>query len=316
MRRDRMKAVICTAYGPPDVLELHEVDEPVPKTDELLIRVHATAVHSGDRRLRALDVPTAGKLPMLIAVGLKAPRQPILGVVLAGEVVETGTRVNTFKAGDRVYALTGMRFGGYAEYACIKAHKCVEHMPRHASYEEAASLPFGGTTALHFLRKVNIEQAETVLIYGASGAVGSMAVQIAKHFGAHVTAVCQMRNFELVKRLGADVLIDYKTEGYDSRLLTYDAVFDAAGKIDKRIARKHVRAGGKFRSVAGQGVSSERKDDLTFLNELFDKGHIKAVIDSIYPIEEIVSAHRYVDAGGKVGNVIVSVVRPNELTSD
>ncbi|MCT4782077.1 MULTISPECIES: NAD(P)-dependent alcohol dehydrogenase [Exiguobacterium] len=308
-----MKAVICTAYGPPDVLELHEVDEPVPKADELLIRVHATAVHSGDRRLRALDVPATGKLPMRLVVGLKAPRQPILGVVLAGEVVETGARVDAFNVGDRVYALTRMRFGGYAEYACIKVHKCVEHMPRHASYEEAASLPFGGTTALHFLRKVNIEQTKSVLIYGASGAVGSMAVQIAKHFGTHVTAVCQTRNFELVKQLGADVLVDYKTEGYDNELITYDAVFDAAGKIDKRMARKHVKEGGKFRSVAGQGVSSERKEDLSFLNELFDEGHIKAVIDSIYPIEEIVAAHRYVDAGGKAGNVIVSVVQPAEL---
>lgn len=306
-----MKAVICTAYGPPDVLQLQEVDKPVPKSDELLIQVHTTAVHSGDRRLRSLDVPPLGKLPLRIVVGFKAPRQPILGVVLAGEVVETGSRVEQFKVGDRVYALTGMRFVGYAEYACVKASKCVERMPNNASFVEAASLPFGGTTTLHFLRKANIEQAKTVLIYGASGAVGSMAVQIAKYYGAHVTAVCRERNFELVRNLGADVMIDYTIDGYDEKLTTYDAVFDAAGKIDKRMARKHVAAHGKFSSVAGQGPASERKEDLAFLNELFEAGRLKAVIDSVYPLEDIVAAHRYVDAGGKAGNVIVTVTQTN-----
>ncbi|WP_114165641.1 NAD(P)-dependent alcohol dehydrogenase [Exiguobacterium sp. TNDT2] len=306
-----MKAVICTAYGPPDVLQLQEVDKPVPKSDELLIKVHTSAVHSGDRRLRALDVPTLGKLPMRVVIGFKAPRQPILGVVLAGEVVETGSRIEDFKVGDRVYALTGIRFGGYAEYTCVRARKCVERMPNNASFIEAASLPFGGTTALHFLRKMNIEQAKTVLIYGASGAVGSMAVQIAKYYGAHVTAVCRERNFELVRSLGADVVIDYTKAGYDKKLTTYDAVFDAAGKIDKQMARKHVAEHGKFSSVAGQGPASERKEDLTFLNELFEAGRVKAVIDSIYPLEDIVAAHRYVDAGGKAGNVIVTVTQIN-----
>ncbi|WP_214797737.1 NAD(P)-dependent alcohol dehydrogenase [Exiguobacterium sp. s5] len=306
-----MRAVICTGYGPPDVLQLREVDKPVPKSDELLIKVHTSAVHSGDRRLRALDVPALGKLPMRVIVGFKAPRQPILGVVLAGEIVETGSRVEDFKVGDRVYALTGMRFGGYAEYACVKASKCVECMPNNASFVEAASLPFGGTTTLHFLRKVNIEQAKTVLIYGASGAVGSMAVQIANYYGAHVTAVCRERNFELVRSLGADVMIDYTIDGYDKKLTTYDAVFDAAGKIDKRMARKHVAEHGKFSSVAGQGPASERKEDLTFLNDLFEAGRVKAVIDSVYPLEDIVAAHRYVDAGGKAGNVIVTVTKAN-----
>ncbi|UTT41613.1 NAD(P)-dependent alcohol dehydrogenase [Exiguobacterium aurantiacum] len=306
-----MKAVICTGYGPPDVLQLREVDKPVPKSDELLIKVHTSAVHSGDRRLRALDVPALGKLPMRVIVGFKAPRQPILGVVLAGEIVETGSRVEDFKVGDRVYALTGMRFGGYAEYACVKANKCIERMPTNASFIEAASLPFGGTTALHFLRKVNIEQAKTILIYGASGAVGSMAVQIAKYYGAHVTAVCRERNFELVKSLGADIVIDYTIDGYDEKLTTYDTVFDAAGNIDKRLARKHVAEHGKFSSVAGQGPASERKEDLTFLKELFEAGQLKAVIDSVYPLEDIVAAHRYVDAGGKAGNVIMTVAQAN-----
>lgn len=306
-----MKAVICTAYGPPDVLQLQEVDKPVPKSDELLIQIYATAVHSGDRRLRSLDVPAAGKLPMRLIVGFKAPRQPILGVVLAGEVIETGSRVERFKVGDRVYALTGMRFGGYAEYACLKETTCIERMPHNASFIEAASLPFGGTTSLHFLRKVNIEQAKTILIYGASGAVGSMAVQLAKYYGAHVTAVCRERNFELVRSLGADVVVDYTTPNYDAELTTYDAVFDAAGKIDKRMARTHVAEHGKFSSVAGQGPARERKEDLTFLNELFEAGRLKAVIDSVYSLEDIVAAHRYVDAGGKAGNVIVTVAQTN-----
>lgn len=302
-----MKAVICTAYGPPDVLKLQEVEQPVPKESDLLIQVHATAVHSGDRRLRALDVPAAGKLPMRLVVGWNAPRQPILGVVLAGEIVATGHRVKNFKVGDRVYALTGMRFGGYAEYACIKENKCVQQMPRNASFAEAASLPFGGTTVLHFFRKLNLEQAKTILIYGASGAVGSIAVQIAKQYGLHVMAVCSGRNAQLVKRLGADVVVDYTTDGYDTELTTYDAVFDASGKVDKRTARQHVKADGAFRSVAGQGVARALKDDLTRLNEWFEAGKIQAVIDTIYPLEEIVAAHRYVDSGQKHGNVIVSV---------
>ena len=302
-----MKAVICTAYGPPDVLKLQEVEQPVPKAFDLLIQVHATAVHSGDRRLRALDVPAAGKFPMRLVVGWNAPRQPILGVVLAGEVVATGHRVKNFKVGDRVYALTGMRFGGYAEYACIKENKCVQQMPRNASFAEAASLPFGGTTVLHFFRKLNLEQAKTILIYGASGAVGSIAVQIAKQYGLHVTAVCSGRNAQLVKQLGADVVVDYTTDGYDTELTTYDAVFDASGKVDKRTARQHVKADGAFRSVAGQGVARALKDDLTRLNEWFEAGKIQSVIDTVYPLEDIVAAHRYVDSGQKHGNVIVSV---------
>lgn len=158
---------------------------------------------------------------------------------------------------------------------------------------------------------MNIEQAKTVLIYGAAGAVGSMAVQIANYYGAHVTAVCRERNFELVRSLGADVVVDYTKPNYDEKLTTYDAVFDAAGKIDKRLARKHVAEHGKFSSVAGQGPASERKEDLTFLNDLFEAGRVKAVIDSVYPLEDIVAAHRYVDAGGKAGNVIVTVTQAN-----
>nr|WP_251130943.1 NAD(P)-dependent alcohol dehydrogenase [Exiguobacterium sp. s189] len=272
-----------------------------------MIQVHASAVHSGDRRLRALDVPALGKLPMRIVMGFNAPRQPILGVVLAGVVVEVGSGVKSFQVGENVYALAGMRFGGYAEFACVNESKCVVQMPAHASFIEAAALPFGGTTSLHFLRKANIERATNVLIYGGSGAVGSTAVQIAKHFGVHVTAVCHERNIELVKRLGADVVVDYSKEGYDRELGTYDAVFDASGKIDKRLAKTHVAKNGVFSSVAGQGPASERKEDLMFLNELFEAGELQPVIDSVYSLDEIVEAHRYVDQGKKIGNVIVTV---------
>lgn len=302
-----MKAAICTAYGGPEVFVIQNVDRPKPKSNELLIQVHASAVHSGDRRLRALDVPALGKLPMRIVMGFNAPRQPILGVVLAGVVVEVGSGVKSFQVGENVYALTGMRFGGYAEFACENESKCVVQMPEHASFIEAAALPFGGTTSLHFLRKANIERAKNVLIYGGSGAVGSTAVQIAKHFGVHVTAVCHERNIELVKRLGADVVLDYSKEGYNRELGTYDVVFDASGKIDKRLARNHVAENGSFRSVAGQGPASERKEDLMFLNELFEAGELQPVIDSVYPLDEIVEAHRYVDQGKKIGNVIVTV---------
>ncbi|WP_321284608.1 NAD(P)-dependent alcohol dehydrogenase [Exiguobacterium profundum] len=302
-----MKAVICTAYGPPEVLVIQEVNQPKPKSNELLVRVHASAVHSGDRRLRALDVPPLGRLPMRMVVGFKAPRQPILGVVLAGIVVETGNSVKNFQVGDNVYALTGMRFGGYAEFACVNESKCVFQMPTHASFIEAAALPFGGTTSLHFLRKAHIDRANNVLIYGGAGAVGSTAVQIAKHYGVHVTAVCHERNVELVKRLGADVVVDYTKEGYDLELNTYDVVFDASGKIDKRLAKAHVRENGAFSSVAGQGPASERKEDLIFLNELFESGALQPVIDTVYQLDKIVEAHRYVDQGKKVGNVMVSI---------
>lgn len=302
-----MKAAICTAYGGPEVFVIQEVDRPKPKSNELLIQVHASAVHSGDRRLRALDVPALGKLPMRMVMGFKAPRQTILSVVLAGIVVEVGSGVKSFQVGDHVYALTGMRFGGYAEFACVNESKCVMKMPEHASFIEAAALPFGGTTSLHFLRKAHIDRAKNVLIYGGAGAVGSTAVQIAKHYGVHVTAVCNERNVDLVKRLGADVVVDYTKEGYDLELNTYDVVFDASGKIDKRLAKTHVAENGAFISVAGQGPASERKEDLMFLNELFESGALQPVIDSVYPLDEIVEAHRYVDQGKKVGNVIVTV---------
>lgn len=302
-----MKAAICTAYGPPEVLKLKEIDQPKPKEFDLLIKVFTSAVQSGDRRIRALDVPAAGRLPMRIVLGLKAPRKPVLGVVVAGEVVAVGSRVDQFKVGDRVYGLTGMRLGGYAEYACLHSRKCVHFTPLNASFAEAASMPFGGTTALHFLRKVNIEQANTVLIYGASGAVGSAAVQIAKYYGVHVTAVCSGRHTEVVRNLGADVVIDYKVEGYDNHLSTYDAVFDASGKVKKSAASKHAGKSSHFSSVAGQGVAKELKEDLILLNQMFETGDFKAVIDKVYPIDEIVEAHRYVDAGRKYGNVIVKV---------
>ncbi|MDZ5712773.1 NAD(P)-dependent alcohol dehydrogenase [Jeotgalibacillus haloalkalitolerans] len=303
-----MKAAICTAYGPPEVLKLMTVAQPEPKEFDLLIRVYASAVQSGDRRIRALDVPPAGRLPMRIALGFKAPRKPVLGVVVAGEVAAVGSRVQHFKVGDRVYGLTGMRLGGYAEYACIHAHKCIHLMPLNASFNEAASLPFGGTTALHFLRKAQIEQANSVLIYGASGAVGSAAVQIAKYYNTHVTAVCSDRHAAMVRDFGADEVIDYHMDDYDNQLSTYDAVFDASGKINKLSARKHVERNGQFCSVAGQGVAKELREDLTLLNQMFEAGHFKAVIDRVYPLEEIVEAHRYVDSGRKYGNVIVQVV--------
>ncbi|WP_214745532.1 MULTISPECIES: NAD(P)-dependent alcohol dehydrogenase [unclassified Exiguobacterium] len=302
-----MKAAICTRYGFPDVLHITEVPRPVPKSNDLLIKVHASAVHSGDRRMRSLDVPLLGKLPMRLAIGFKRPRQPILGVVLAGEVVEVGQDVKQFQVGDRVHALTGFGFGGYAEYACVSEKRCIAKMPQHASYTEAVCLPFGGTTSLHFFRKLQIHQMKTILIYGASGAVGTAAVQIAKAKGLQVTAVCSGRNTERVKALGADHVIDYTKDGYDGLLLKYDAVFDASGKINKTQAKRHVKQNGAFASVAGQGVARERKEDLHYLNELFEAGRFKAVIDHIYSLDEIVEAHRYVDAGQKFGNVVVLI---------
>ncbi|RWZ54475.1 NAD(P)-dependent alcohol dehydrogenase [Halobacillus fulvus] len=303
-----MKAVVCTRYGPPEVLQIEEVAKPVPKADQILVKVYATAVNSGDLRVRSLDVPAFGRFPMQLILGFQKPRKPVLGIAFAGEVAEIGSHVKQFKVGDRVYAMAGMRMGGYAEYACVPENGCVHFIPEKASFEEAASLPFGATTALHFLRKVNIERANSILIYGASGAVGTAAVQIARYYGAEVTAICSSKNADLVKELGADHWIDYTDPDFVQKCEMYDAVFDAVGKWKKKEADALLYQGGRYTSVAGYGVARELKQDLVLLNSIYESGDFKAVIDKVYPMEDIVEAHRYVDSGRKRGNVVVRVV--------
>lgn len=283
---------------------------PTPKAHEILVKVHATTVAAGDLRVRGFDSPLLFWLPMRLILGLTKPRKPILGIELSGEVEAVGSKVTRFKPGDQVFALTGLRFGAYAEYACLPENGMVALKPAKVSHEEAAALPVGATSALYFLRNGNLRQGQKVLIYGASGSVGTFAVQLAKHFGAHVTGVCSTPNLELVKSLGADAVIDYKQEDFATRGETYDMVFDAVGKLSKAQCMRALAANGAYVTVDGQGIAKERLEDLIFLGELLDQGVIRSVIDRRYSLEEIPEAHHYVETGRKRGNVVVSLQTP------
>ncbi|WP_409177754.1 NAD(P)-dependent alcohol dehydrogenase [Brevibacillus fortis] len=302
-----MRAVVCTKYGSPDVLELREVEKPIPKDNEILIKVHATTVTSGDCRIRAFKSPFLLWIPMRLVLGLTKPRNPILGVELSGEVEAIGKHVKRFKKGDHVYALSGMRCGAHAEYICLHENAIVGLKPTNVTHEEAAAIPFGGTTALHFFRKGKLQKGQKVLIYGASGSVGTSAVQIAKYFGAEVTGVCSTANLEMVKSLGADNVIDYTKEDFTKTEERYDIVFDAVGKATKSECVKLLAPNGIFLTVDGQGIAKVRTEDLDFLKELMEAGQIKAVIDRRYSLEQVSEAHRYVETGRKKGNVVIKV---------
>lgn len=307
-----MKAIICTKYGPPDVLKLKEVEKPIPKDNEILVKVHATTVTSGDCRARGFNSPILYWIPMRIMLGFRKPRKSILGVELSGEIEAIGKNVSRFKEGDRVFALTEMNFGAYAEYTCIAEDEIVTIKPENTTYEEAAAIPFGGTSALYFLRKGNIQSGHNVLIYGASGAVGTAAVQLAKYFGAEVTAVCSTTNIELVKSLGADSVLDYTKEDFAKRGERYDIIFDAVGKISKSSSKKVLAPSGKYVSVNG-GIAKVRNEDLIFLKRLVETGKIQPVIDRCYSLEQIPEAHIYVEQGHKKGNVVITVNHNDEM---
>ncbi|MCM3794557.1 NAD(P)-dependent alcohol dehydrogenase [Priestia megaterium] len=300
-----MKAMVWTKYGKPDVLQLQEVKKPIPKENEILIKIHATTVTSGDCRVRSFNSPLLLWLPMRIVLGLRKPRKSILGVELAGEVEDVGKNVTRFKKGDQLFVMTGMKFGGYAEYICLPEKGTIAVKPENVTCEEAASISFGGTTALHFFRKGNIQAGQKELIYGASGAVGTAAVQLASYYGAEVTGVCSAKNSELVKSLGADRVIDYQNENFTEKQEKYDLIFDAVGKIIKNQCKEALALNGRFVSVEGQGIAKVQTKDLLLLKKLMEEGQIKSVIDRCYSLEQIPEAHEYVETGHKIGNVAI-----------
>lgn len=303
-----MKAIVATKFGTPDVLKLQEVVKPEPKDNEILVKVHATTVSAGDIRMRSFNVPPLFWLPARITLGFTKPKHPIYGMELAGVVEATGKAVTRFKVGDPVFASTlAENFGGYAEYKCLPEDGLVFIKPQNISYEEAAAVPIGAPTALRLLRKGKIQRGQNVLIYGASGSVGTYAVQIAKSFGAEVTAVCSTANLELVKSLGADRVIDYTKEDFADDGVQYDAIFDTVAKCSKSQATRALKPNGLFVSMA-QLSTKQSREEFTFVRELIETGKIRAVIDRCYPLDQIVEAHRYGDMGRKAGNVVIQVV--------
>ena len=305
-----MKAVLCTRYGPPEVLRVEERATPVPRKNEVRIRILATAVTSSDCYVRGLDLSPAYRLMARLALGWSAPRQPVLGMVLSGEVDSVGPDASSFEVGERVFGFNQRRFGTYAQYVCWPEDGLLATRPANLTDEEAAAIPYGGLLALSYLRKADVRAGQRVLVYGASGAVGTSAVQLARHFGAQVTGVCSTSNVDLVASLGATTVIDYTHEDFTDGAERYDLIFDAVGKRKSAAALRRCRQvlapGGVCVSV-DDGKPKLRREDLVLLGELATKGEIRPVIDRTYALDDIAEAHRYVDNGHKRGNVVVAV---------
>lgn len=329
-RHHRMRAAVYRRYGASDVVQLEDAEKPVPENNEILVRVHATTVCAADWRLRKAD-------PFIIARlmnGLLRPtRINILGMEFAGTIEQMGENATRFSVGDHIFGSTGFKFGAHAEYVCISQDRQMATIPNNASPEEAAAISFGGISALHFLRSGKIQAGQKALIYGASGSVGTFAVQLAKHFGAHVTGVCSTANLELVKSLGADKVVDYTREDFSAAGRVYDFIYDTVGKSGFWRCMNSLKQGGCYilagpglASVLGGvwatitgagkvigGVARSEPGDLSFLKELIEAGEIRPVIDRCYPLEEIAEAHRYVEAGHKKGNVVITLEKRDRV---
>ena len=327
-----MKAIVCTKYGPPDVLQLKEVEKPTPKDNEVLIKIHAATVTMGDCEMRSLKFSGLLKFLMRLGIGFRGPRKrfSILGQELAGEIEAVGNEVKLFKKGDPVFAATGFHFGAYAEFVCLPENGEVAIKPTNMTYEEAAVVPIGGLEALHFLRKANIQKGQTILISGASGSIGTVAIQLAKYYGAEVTGVGNPTSLEVMKSIGANKVIDYTKENFTESGETYDVIFDVIGKssfssclssLNKKgiylLANPKIslinrekwasRRSDKKLMSGNMDNTRERTEQLNFLKELIEEGKIKSVIDRRYLLEQIPEAHTYVETGEKTGNVVITV---------
>ena len=325
-----MKAVVYERYGPPEVLQLKEIEKPIPKDNEVLIKIHATTVTAEDPKQRGLTFPFLLRIPYGMMFGFNKPRNKILGIELAGEIEAIGDKVKRFKTGDKVYGYTGLSFGAYAKYKCLPETSLLAKIPSNLGYEEAAAIPNSALTALVFLKKKGrIQSGENILIYGASGSVGTASVQLAKYFGATVTGVCSTNNLDLVKSLGADRVIDYTRENFTKSGKTYDIIFDTVGKSSLSEGMKVLNKGGRYlltefglyeiiqmlwTSMAGSkkvivaaSNLSWKTEDLHFFNEIMQAWKLRTVIDKRYPLEQIREAHRYVEKGHKKGNVVITV---------
>lgn len=301
-----MRAAVCRRYGPPEVLRLAELPVPVPRPREVCIRVRAAAVTSSDCYLRGLDLPLRYRAVARVVMGMRGPRVRVLGLVAAGQIASVGGQVTRFRVGERVYAFTGTRFGCHAEYVCVASDGVIAPAPVNASDVEAAAVPYGGLLAMHFLRRANVRSGQRVMIYGASGAVGTAAVQLATHLGAAVTGVCGPTNLELVRRLGAVEVMDYTTSDIAGRGPAFDVVLDAVGKTSRSKVAGALAPAGRFISVNG-GTPKFTAVHLAELTRLYEIGVLEPVIDRVYPLAEIIDSHRYVETGHKRGNVLVTL---------
>ena len=322
-----MKAIVCPKYGPPEVLQIQEVKKPLPKTNEILIKIHSTTATLYDCWQRSGTAPPGFGFLFRLAAGFRKPRQSIFGTELSGVIETVGKVVTNFKKGDEIFAYTGMKLGAYVEYICLTEDSVVAIKPNKMTFEEAAAVQQGALTALYFLRRADIQPDQKVLIFGASGGVGTSAVQLAKHFGAEVTGVASTSKLEFVKSLGADKVIDYTKEDFTENGETYDVIFDTVGKSDVKRGKKSLKEGGfylfttfgvkKFLQIQWHkkkskmnvflGTLEEKTEDLIFIRELIETGKFKSNIDKIYPMEQAAKAHRHIESGEKKGQVVITI---------